>query len=378
MNLTNDIIYVGVNDHNIDLFEGQYHVANGMSYNSYVILDDLITIMDSVDLYFGELWIENIKKALNGKKPNYLVISHMEPDHSANIMKLVEIYPDVVLVGNAKTFVFFNQFFPNAKYNSKIVVDGEELVIGKHTLKFTFASMVHWPEVMVTYDILDKVLFTADAFGKFGALDVEEEWINEARRYYIGIVGKYGLMVSNLLKKLKGLDINMIVPLHGPILSSDLNKYISLYEKWSSYQPEDDGVLIAVSSIYGGTLDVAKTLENNLKTLGKKVEVVDLARSDMSESIAKAFKYSKLVCASVTYNGDIFPHMKSFINGLVERGYQQRTVAFIENGTWASQAAKVMKAEFEKCKNITFIEKSIVIKSRLFNESDVKELAELL
>ena len=356
--ITNELYYVGVNDHIIDLFEGQYDVPNGMAYNSYIIMDEKITVMDTVDQNFKEEWLNNVSEVLNGKTPDYLVVQHMEPDHSANIMNFINVYPNVTVVGNQKTFKMIEQFFGVLPKNMLVVKDGETLNTGKHTLTFVFAPMVHWPEVMVTYDSYDKVLFSADAFGKFGALDVDEDWACEARRYYFGIVGKYGASVQTLLKKASSLDINIIAPLHGPVLTENLGYYIGLYDKWSKYEPEQKGVMIAYSSVYGNTLKAVEILKELLIQYGaEKVVVNDLARCDIHEAIEDAFRYDRLVLASVTYNGDVFPHMKEFINHLVERNYSNRTIGFIENGSWAPMASKVMKQMLEKSKNLTLCEK---------------------
>ena len=371
--VTKDIFYVGVNDHIVDLFEGQYVVPNGMSYNSYIIKDEKIAVMDTVDKNFTHEWLDNIKDVLGADKPDYLVVQHMEPDHSANIMNFLKAYPDAVVVGNVKTFKMMEQFF-NTKFENKLVVaDGESLSLGKHTLTFVFAPMVHWPEVMVTYDSYDKVLFSADGFGKFGALDVEEDWACEARRYYIGIVGKYGVQVQNLLKKAATLDIQTICPLHGPILKDNLGYYINLYDIWSKYEVESEGIVIAYTSIYGNTKNAVMTLAEKLKLNGcPKVVVNDLARCDMAEAVEDAFRYEKLVLATTTYNAEIFPFMREFINHLVERNYQNRTVAFIENGSWAPTAMKVMKKMFENSKNINYAQNNVTILSALNNESSEK------
>ncbi len=367
MKITNDIKYVGVNDHQVDLFEGQYVVPNGMAYNSYVILDEKIAVMDTVDVHFTKEWLDNVAAVLDGREPHYLVVQHMEPDHSANILNFLKVYPDTVVVGNAKTFAMMGQFFTLPADMKKLVVkDGESLDLGKHTLIFVFAPMVHWPEVMVTYDSTDKVLFSADGFGKFGALDVEEDWDCEARRYYIGIVGKYGMQVQKLLKAAAGLDIQIIAPLHGPVLTENLGHYLEKYDIWSSYRPEDEGVLIAYASVYGHTKEAAELLAKKLEEKGcPKVVVADLAREDMAECVEDAFRYSKLVLASVTYNADVFPVMKEFINHLTERGYQNRTVAFIENGSWAPTAKRVMAGMLEKSKNLTYAETTVTVKSAL-------------
>ena len=364
-NITNDILYVGVNDHKVDLFEGQYVVPNGMCYNSYVVLDDKITVFDTVDANFKDEWLNNIKEVLGDKVPDYLVVQHMEPDHSANILNFTKVYPDTKIVANVKTFGMMKQFFGTDFADKQVVVkDGETLCTGKHTFTFVFAPMVHWPEVMVTYDSLDKVLFSADGFGKFGALDVEEDWADEARRYYIGIVGKYGKQVQALLKKAATLDIQIICPLHGPVLTENLGYYINLYDIWSSYSVEEEGIVIAYSSVYGNTKKAVELLEEELNKLGcKNVYVYDLARCDMAKAVADAFKYSKLVLASLTYNGDVFPFMREFIDHLTERSYQNRTVAFIENGSWAPTAARVMKTKLEKSPSLTLAETVVTIKS---------------
>ena len=381
MTITNDIKYVGVNDHEIDLFEGQYDVPNGMAYNSYAIIDEKIAIMDSVDIRFADLWIENIKNTLDGREPDYLVIQHMEPDHSSSILEFMTAFPHTTLVSSSKAFSMMKGFFGNDFVDSRVVVgEGDKLSLGRHELSFITAPMVHWPEVIVTYDALDKVLFSADGFGKFGALDVEEDWACEARRYYIGIVGKYGAQVQALLKKAAGLDINIICPLHGPVLTENLDYYLGLYDTWSSYRPESDGVCIAYTSVYGNTKKAVLELTSLLENAGVKVALSDLARCDMHEAVEDAFRYSKLVLATTTYNADIFPFMKEFINHLTERNYQNRTVAFIENGSWAPMATKVMKAMLEKSKNLTYTEAGVKIISALNNESraQIKALAEEL
>lgn len=379
MKVTDEIIYVGVNDHDIDLFEGQYVVPNGMAYNSYVIRDEKIAVMDTVDEAFGEEWLENIKNALDGAKPEYLIIQHMEPDHSANIEKFLEVYPDTKIVGNAKTFTMISNFFRNLDLEEKKVVvkSQEKLELGRHILTFVFAPMVHWPEVMVTYDSTDKVLFSADGFGKFGALDVEEDWDCEARRYYFGIVGKYGVQVQNLLKAASALEIEKICPLHGPVLSENLEHYLGQYQTWSSYSVESEGVMIAYTSVYGNTKKAAELLGEKLNEKGcPKVVVCDLAREDMAEAVEDAFRYGKLVLATTTYNGDIFPFMRTFIEHLTERNYQNRTIGLIENGSWASTAGKVMTGMLEKSKNITMLEKPVKIMSSL-SEENLKELDEM-
>lgn len=371
--ITNDIYYVGVNDHQVDLFEGQYVVPNGMAYNSYVIKDEKIAVVDTVDKNFTHEWLDNVAEVLGKDAPDYLIVQHMEPDHSANIMNFVKAYPNVKVVGNAKTFKMIEQFFDTKLENTVVVNDMDTLSLGKHTLTFVFAPMVHWPEVMVTYDSYDKVLFSADGFGKFGALDVEEEWACEARRYYIGIVGKYGAQVQALLKKAATLDIAIICPLHGPVLTENLGYYINLYDTWSSYQPESRGIVIAYTSIYGNTKAAVMKLAEELKANGcPKVVVNDLARCDMAEAVEDAFRYEKLVLATTTYNSDIFPFMREFIHHLVERNYSNRTVAFIENGSWAPTAARVMKQMLEKCKNLKYAENEVRILSSLNSESKEK------
>ena len=374
MKITADIRYVGVNDHTVDLFEGQYVVPNGMAYNSYVILDDLIAVMDTVDARFTHEWLDNIQTVLAGRIPNFLVIQHMEPDHSANIVNFLKVYPDTILVASAKAFTMMkNVFGKDFTENGMIIKEGDTLCLGKHTLHFVAAPMVHWPEVMVTYDSTDKVLFSADGFGKFGALDVEEDWACEARRYYIGIVGKYGAQVQALLKKAATLDIQTICPLHGPVLTENLGYYLGLYNTWSSYQPEEEGIVIAYTSVYGNTKNAVMKLADQLRAKGcPKVVVNDLARSDMAECVEDAFRYSKLVLATTTYNADIFPFMKEFIHHLTERNFSNRTVAFIENGSWAPLAAKVMKGMLEECKNLTYAENTVKILSALNEESNAQ------
>jgi len=372
-NVTKDIFYVGVNDHQIDLFEGQYEVPNGMAYNSYVIKDDKIVIMDSVDIKFKDEWLKNIKEVLGSSKPDYLVIQHMEPDHSANIMELVKVYPEVTLVGNAKTFKMLEQFFGSFDGKKLVLTEGDTLDLGHHKLSFVLAPMVHWPEVMMTYDELEKTFFSADAFGKFGALDREEEWACEARRYYFGIVGKYGVQVQNLLNKAAGLQIDRICPLHGPILDSNLDYYLNLYNIWSSYQPETDGVAIFYTSVYGHTKEAAEKLAELLKQNNcPKVHISDLARSDMAENVEDAFRYSKIVFATTTYNSEIFPFMDILLIELTSRGFQNKTIGIIENGTWAPMAAKVIKDKLSRCKNLTFVEPVVRIMSSLNEESNEK------
>lgn len=374
MNITKDIKYIGVNDRKIDLFEGQYTVPEGMSYNSYAIIDQKIAIMDTVDKNFTDEWFSNIEAALNGRKPDYLVVHHMEPDHSANILNFAEKYPEAIVVSSAAAFKMMKNFF-GTDFAEKRIVAGENttLELGNHTLTFVTAPMVHWPEVIVSYDNLDKVLFSADGFGKFGALDAEEDWACEARRYYIGIVGKYGAQVQSLLKKAAALDVSIICPLHGPILTENLDYYINLYDVWSSYRPEEEGVMIAYTSVYGNTKKAVEILAQKLREKGAaKVVVNDLARCDMAEAVEDAFRYSKLVLATTTYNADIFPFMKEFINHLTERNFQNRTVAFIENGSWAPMAAKVMKNNLEGCKNLTFAENEVKILSAVGEESEAQ------
>ena len=378
MDITRDIKYVGVNDRKIDLFEGQYIVPNGMSYNSYAILDDKIAVMDTVDASFTHEWLDNLQKVLNGRAPDYLVVQHMEPDHSANIVNFIRAYPEAKIVSSQKAFVMMKQFFGIDFTDKAITVaEGDNLNLGKHVLTFVSAPMVHWPEVIVTYDSYDKVLFSADGFGKFGALDADEEWACEARRYYIGIVGKYGVQVQNLLKKASGLEIEKICPLHGPVLTENLGYYLNLYNIWSSYQPEQEGIVIAYTSVYGNTKRAVNQLAQKLRDLGcPHVVIHDLARTDMAEAVEDAFRYSKLVLATTTYNAEIFPFMREYINHLTERNYQNRTVALIENGTWAPMAARVMKELFAKSKNITFTDTTVKIMSAL-NEESAKQLDNL-
>ena len=380
--VTDSILYVGVNDHEVDLFEGQYVVPNGMAYNSYVILDDKIAVMDTVDIHFAQEWLNNIAEALDGKKPTYLVVQHMEPDHSASIAEFLKVYPDAIVVGNAKTFVMMQQFFgADVAPNREVVANKGTLELGSHTLTLVLAPMVHWPEVMVTYDAADKVLFSADSFGKFGALDVEEDWDCEARRYYIGIVGKYGAQVQALLKVAATLDIQIICPLHGPVLTENLGHYIEKYDIWSSYKVESEGVMIAYASVYGNTKKAAEKLAETLKAKGcPKVVLRDLARSDMAENIEDAFRYGKLVLASITYNGDVFPFMHAFLHGLTERSYQNRTLGVIENGTWAPTAGRIIKSAFEKSKNITWLDTTVTIKSAMnaANDAQIEAMADEL
>ena len=371
MKITKDIRYVGVNDHQVDLFEGQYVVPNGMSYNSYVILDEKVAVMDTVDRNFTHQWLDNLQTVLDGRKPDYLVIQHMEPDHSANIMNFLKVYPEATVVSSAKAFTMMKQFFGDDFESRRIVVgEGDTLTLGKHTLAFVAAPMVHWPEVIVTYDTCDKVLFSADGFGKFGALDISEDWADEARRYYIGIVGKYGPQVQALLKKAAGLDISIICPLHGPVLTENLGYYINLYDIWSSYRVESEGIVVAYTSVYGHTKAAVELLAQKLREKGcPKVVVHDLARCDMAKAVEDAFRYGKLVLATTTYNADIFPFMKEFIHHLTERNYRNRTIGLVENGTWAPLAAKVMTKMFEGCKNLTFTDTTVRILSALNEDS---------
>ena len=378
MKLTNDIFYIGVNDHEIDLFEGQYIVPNGMAYNSYVILDEKIAVLDTVDARFTTEWLTNLENTLGGKAPDYLIIQHMEPDHSSNIVSFTDKYPDTVLVSSEKAFVMMKQFFGVEYADKRIVIkDGDTLSLGTHTLTFVAAPMVHWPEVMVTYDSHDKVLFSADGFGKFGALDVEEDWACEARRYYIGIVGKYGAQVQRLLQKAKTLDIQMICPLHGPVLTENLDYYLKLYDIWSSYGVESEGIVIAYTSVYGNTKKAVELLADTLKANGcPKVVVNDLARCDMAEAVEDAFRYGTLVLATTTYNGEVFPFMREFLHHLTERGFQNRTIGIIENGSWAPVAAKYMKKHFENSKNLTFAETTVTLRSAL-DETSTAQVAQL-
>lgn len=371
MTITNDIRYIGVNDHDIDLFEGQYIVPEGMAYNSYVIIDEKIAVMDTVSADFGEEWLANLENVLAGRKPDYLIIHHMEPDHSANIDKFISAYPEATIVGNAKTFEMIDQFFGSGLCKNKLAVkNGDTLSLGRHELTFLFAPMVHWPEVMMSYDGADKVLFSADAFGKFGALDCQDkEWDCEARRYYMGIVGKYGMQVQAVLKKAAALDIKMICPLHGPVLTGNLSHYTGLYDIWSSYGVESEGVCIAYTSVYGNTKRAAELLAKKLEERGCKAAISDLARCDMAEAVEDAFRYGKLVLATTTYNADIFPFMRQFIDHLTERNYQNRTLGFIENGTWAPAAAKTMKAMFEKSRNINYIDTTVTLRSAMTEEN---------
>lgn len=375
MKITDDIRYIGVNDHNIDLFEGIYKVPNGMAYNSYVIMDEKIAVLDTVDEEFTKEWFQNLDKELDGRKPDYLIVQHMEPDHSANIVHLINRYPETILVATAKAFDMMEHYFNTGlQAVRKVVTDGEILSLGKHKLQFISAPMVHWPEVMVTYDETDKVLFSADGFGRFGALDREDEWVTEARRYYFGIVGKYGVQVNHLLRKLAEKEIRYICSLHGPVLKDNVASYIQLYQKWASYEPEEEGIVIAYSSVYGNTKKAVLFLEEVLRKHGcPQIVMYDLARSDMSTVVAQAFRFNKLVLATTTYNGGMFPAMREFINHLTEREFQNRTLALIENGSWASMAGKLMRDKFEKSKNIRFVEPFVKITS-VMDEANKKEL----
>jgi len=375
LKITEDIKYIGVNDHNIDLFEGQYIVPNGMAYNSYAIIDEKIAIMDSVDASFADEWLKNIEETLAGRKPDYLIVQHMEPDHSANVQVFADKYTDAKIVASQKAFVMMKNFFGTDFADRQVVVgDGDTLTLGRHNLTFATAPMVHWPEVIVTYDSTDKVLFSADGFGKFGALDVEEDWACEARRYYIGIVGKYGAQVQKLLEKASALDIEIICPLHGPVLNENLGYYINLYDIWSSYKSETDGVLVAYTSVYGNTKKAALLLAEKLEEYGcPKVAVNDLARCDMAEAVEDAFRYSKIVFATTTYNGDVFPFMREFILDLVERNFQNKTVAFIENGSWGPVATKFMQKMLENSKNLTYAENTVKIISAM-NEENIQQI----
>lgn len=373
--INKDIYYVGVNDHKIDLFEGQFVVENGMAYNSYVIMDDKIAIMDSVDAKFTDEWLANIDKVLNGRTPDYLIVSHMEPDHSANIDNLVNKYPNITVVGTMMAFKMMKQFF-NKDYQKIVVKEKDILNLGKHSLSFIMAPNVHWPEVMVTYDMNTKTLFSADAFGKFGALDVEEDWACEARRYYFGIVGRFGAQVQMLLNKLASYEIEMICPLHGPILDNNLAYYLNLYQTWSKYETETEGVMIAYTSVYGHTKKAVELLKDKLEANNCKVVFCDLAREDMAEAVEDAFRYGKLVLATTTYNADIFPTMKVFIDALIERNYQKKKLAFIENGSWGPMANKIMKAMFEKCKDITYLDTNITILSSI-SDKNIAEIDSL-
>lgn len=373
--ISKDIKYIGVNDYNIDLFEGQYPVKNGMAYNSYAIIDEKTAIMDTVDASFGKEWLDNIQKLLGENEPDYLVVQHMEPDHSANIANFMEKYPNTKIVASAKAFAMMKNFFGTDFADRQVVVgEGDTLSLGKHNLTFVTAPMVHWPEVIVTYDSTDKVLFSADGFGKFGTIDADEPWADEARRYYIGIVGKYGVQVSNLLKKAATLDIRIICPLHGPVLNENLNYYLDLYKTWASYDYEEEGVTIAYSSVYGNTEKAAKLLADELRLKGNKnVTLFNLNRCDISRAVSYSFRYSKLVLATITYNGDVFPSMREMVAHLIERNFQNRTIAIIENGSWAAVAGKTIKSSFEKNKNITFTDTSVKIMSAL-NEENINQI----
>ncbi len=380
MEITNNVKYVGVNDHQVDLFEGQYQVPNGMAYNSYIILDEKIAVMDTVDGAFAEEWLQNVEQVLAGRTPDYLVIQHMEPDHSASIPAFLQRYPETVVVSTAMGFKYMEQFFPETEIaveKRSVAANGGTLELGSHTLHFVYAPMVHWPEVMMTYEASEKILFAADGFGKFGALDVEEDWVDEARRYYIGIVGKYGAQVQAVLKKAATLDIQTICSLHGPVLKDNLGFYLEKYDKWSSYQPEESGVVIAYASVYGNTKKAAQYLADKLSKSGQKTVLYDLARCDKAAAIADAFRYDKLVLAGITYNGDLFPCMRTYIEGLTERNYQNRRVAVIENGTWAPMAAKLIRGMFEKSKDIAFTDTNITIKSAMNaqNRAELDKLA---
>ncbi len=383
MEISKNVKYVGVNDHQVDLFEGQYQVPNGMAYNSYIILDEKTAVMDTVDGAFAEEWLQNIEQVLEGRTPDYLVIQHMEPDHSASIPAFLQRYPETAIVSTAMGFKYMEQFFPETEIAAEkriVAANGGTLELGSHTLHFVYAPMVHWPEVMMTYEASEKILFAADGFGKFGALDVEEDWVDEARRYYIGIVGKYGAQVQAVLKKAATLDIQTICSLHGPVLKDNLGFYLEKYDKWSSYQPEESGVVIAYASVYGNTKKAAQYLADKLSKSGQKTVLYDLARCDKAAAIADAFRYDKLVLAGITYNGDLFPCMRAYIEGLTERSYQNRKVAVIENGTWAPMAAKLIKGMFEKSKDITFTDTSVTIKSAMNtqNKAELDKLAEEL
>lgn len=373
----NNIYCIGINDHSIDLFEGMYKVPDGISYNSYVILDEKVAVLDTADAHFGEQWLNEVKEVLGGRQPDYLVIHHMEPDHSANIQNFLKVYPNVQVVGNAKTFVMIKEYFGFDVNNTVKVDEGSVLKLGKHSLRFVMAPLVHWPEVMVSYDEHSKVVFSADGFGKFGALDVDQPWDDEARRYYIGIVGKYGAQVQSLLKKLSALDVKKICPLHGPVLEGDLSHYTGLYDTWSSYRPEKDAIMVAYASVYGHTKAVAEMLADMLKKAGKEVIVADLARADRAKCVADAFMCSKLVLASVTYNAEIFPCMREFIDCLAERNFRSRTVAFIENGTWAPISAKLMRERLSGCKDLNFIGQTVKVRAS-FSEENAPELETLV
>ena len=373
MKIAQELFYVGVNDRALDLFEGQYPVPNGMAYNSYVIMDEKVAVLDSVDKNFGAEWLDNIQAVLNGCLPDYLIVQHMEPDHSANVAAFMNKYPSAQIVASARAFVMMKNYFGTDFSERKIVVDeGDTLSLGRRTLRFIAAPMVHWPEVLLTYDETEQILFSADAFGKFGALDADEDWACEARRYYFGIVGKYGVQVQNVLKKLSGVPIKAICPLHGPVLRENLEYYLGLYNTWSSYGVESEGVFIAYTSVYGNTKKAVETLAESLQTAGEKVVVTDLARSDMSEAVEDAFRYGKIVLATTTYNGEIFPFMREFINELVEHNIQNKKIGFIENGSWAPVAARVMKTKLEKCKNLVFMDTNVTLLSAMTAENEAQ------
>lgn len=377
MKISDNVKYIGVFDTETDLFEGQYKIPDGISYNSYVIIDEKIAVLDTVDKNFGDEWLKNLSAVLGDKKPDYLVVHHMEPDHSANIARFMNVYPEATIVSSAAAFRMMQNFFGTAFENRRLLVgENDELSLGKHTLKFIAAPMVHWPEVIMSYEVSEKILFSADGFGRFGSTDEKDDWADEARRYYIGIVGKYGVQVQAVLKKAAALEISKICPLHGPVLTKNIGEYVKLYDIWSSYAVETDGTVIAYASVYGNTEKAAKLLAEKLESKGEKVEIYDLARTDVSEAVAAAFRYEKLVLASITYNTDVFPYMKEFINHLTERDFKNRTVAFIENGSWAPTAAKTMRTMLEKCKNLVFAETSVKITSAL-NESSETQIEKL-
>lgn len=377
MKISNNVKYIGVFDTETDLFEGQYKIPDGISYNSYVIIDEKIAVLDTVDKNFGDEWLRNLSAVLGDKKPDYLVVHHMEPDHSANIARFMNVYPEATIVSSAAAFRMMQNFFGTAFENRRLLVgENDELSLGKHTLKFIAAPMVHWPEVIMSYEVSEKILFSADGFGRFGSTDENDDWADEARRYYIGIVGKYGVQVQTILKKAAALEISKICPLHGPVLTKNIGEYVKLYDIWSSYAVETDGTVIAYASVYGNTEKAAKLLAEKLESKGEKVEIYDLARTDVSKAVAAAFRYGKLVLASITYNTDVFPYMKEFINHLTERDFKNRTVAFIENGSWAPTAAKTMRTMLEKCKNLVFAETTVKITSAL-NESSETQIEKL-
>lgn len=377
MKISDNVKYIGVFDTETDLFEGQYKIPDGISYNSYVIIDEKIAVLDTVDKNFGDEWLKNLSAVLGDKKPDYLVVHHMEPDHSANIARFMDVYPEATIVSSAAAFRMMQNFFGTAFENRRLLVgENDELSLGKHTLKFIAAPMVHWPEVIMSYEVSEKILFSADGFGRFGSTDENGDWADEARRYYIGIVGKYGVQVQAVLKKAAALEISKICPLHGPVLTKNIGEYVKLYDIWSSYTVETDGTVIAYASVYGNTEKAAKLLAEKLESKGEKVEIYDLARTDVSEAVAAAFRYGKLVLASITYNTDVFPYMKEFINHLTERDFKNRTVAFIENGSWAPTAAKTMRTMLEKCKNLVFAETTVKITSAL-NESSETQIEKL-